>query len=150
MSFGANPLLKKEFIRYVVENNKFERENIVTLKKINEITGEQKYYNNVNKVSSADAEKMLKNVKSSELSNKVKMLKKKNRHLRHFYNKFKKTLDSGLIWEDSVRSVQSISKTMTKGKRKKSLGKRKRKKTKNKKKKGGRKTRRRMRRRRRR
>lgn len=131
MSFGPNQLLKKEFIKYVLENNTFERANIVILKKVNTITGDNKYYNSIDKISGTQAEKMLKKVKPNELSDKVKMLKKKNRHLRHFNAKFKETLATGIRWENAVNDVESMSKSMSqmiaKGKKKKSLGKRKRK-----------------------
>ena len=137
MSFGANPLLKKEFIKYVLENNILRRNNIKLNEKIDKIIGSTRNYKKVAKKNQTDANNMLKRVSSNELSSKVRTLKAENRRLRHFNRKFKETLATGVRWENAINGVETMSKSMetsmshsmslSKGKKKKSLGKRKRK-----------------------
>jgi hypothetical protein len=127
MSFGINPLLKKDFIKYVIDNNIFIRNNIKLNEKIDKIIGSTRNYKKVEKKNQTDANNMLKKVSLNQLSSKVRTLKAENRRLRHFNRKFKETLESGVIWENAINDVESMSKSMVKGKNKKSLGKRKRK-----------------------
>lgn len=139
MSFGANPLLKKEFIKYVLENNILRLNNIKLSEKIYKIFGSTRNYKKEAKLTQTDANNMLKRVSSNQLSSKVRTLKAENRRLRHFNRKFKDTLATGIRWENAVDSVETMSKSMSKsmshsmshsmslskGKKKKSLGKRK-------------------------
>lgn len=125
MSMGPNPRLVKDYKRYTLENNTLERKNIKLFKEISKITGSKKKLPNVTKKSSKSASNEAKSIHPSKIGNEVSKLKKKNRHLRLFNKKFKKTLESGKIWEKAVREAKSVAGKMTKRKRK-----RKRKKTK--------------------
>jgi regulator of replication initiation timing len=115
MSFGANPLLKKEFIKYVLENNILRLNNIKLSEKIYNIFGSTRNYKKETKLTQTDANNMLKRVSSNQLSSKVRTLKAENRRLRHFNRKFKDTLATGIRWENAINDVESMSKSMVKG-----------------------------------
>jgi len=111
---GPTPRLVKDYKRYTLENNALERKNIKIFKKLSKMTGSKKKLPNVTKKSSKSASNEAKSIHPSKIGNEVSKLKKKNRHLRLFNKKFKKTLESGKIWEKAIREAKSVAGKMTK------------------------------------
>ena len=100
MSIYGDKLLKNEFERYSLENNLYRRINEKLLRKISYKLGNSHDNKIIHKITEKQIKENLKKHKG-RLEEAVKKLKKENRALRKFNEKFEYTLEEASIGRSS-------------------------------------------------
>ena len=118
MSIYGDGLLKNEFERYSLENNLYRRRNEKLLRKISYKLGNSHDNKIIHKITEKQIEENLKKNKG-RLEEAVKKLKKDNRELRKFNEKFEYTLEEASIGRSSRSNLGRGKKSKKKKSRKK-------------------------------